>query len=117
VSQSTTAGGGALTPTSEPRYDVVWPLGRSATVNVPLNPRLPVPDGKKIGFVWDYVFRGDEMFELIAAELKHRFPTLEFIAYPQFGNIHGSDEREVIARLPDRLREEGVDAVIIGVGA
>ena len=33
-----------------------------------------------------------------------------------FGNTHGSDEREVLEALPDKLRELGVDAVISGMG-
>ena len=34
-----------------------------------------------------------------------------------FGNIHGADEREVMARVPDTLRELGVDVVVAAVGS
>jgi hypothetical protein len=101
---------------NEPGYEVVWPLGRSTSGAVQLNTRLPNPDGKRIGFIWDYVSRGDDMYAIIAAELRQRYPRLEFVDHTYFGNIHGHDEREVFAALPDRLRAARVDAVIVGVG-
>lgn len=78
--------------------------------------RLESLDGKRIGFVWDYVFRGDEMFPLIQRELQRRYPSASFVSYEEFGNIHGKDSDPVIDALPTRLREEGVDAVVVGVG-
>lgn len=102
---------------SEPSYAVVWPLARSTNPVVTLNERLPDPESKRIGFVWDHVFRGDEMYAIIEAELAERYPTMTFAPYTAFGNIHGEDEPQVFAALPDRLRAEEVDAVIVGVGA
>lgn len=102
---------------SEPEFAVVWPSARSTFPRVALNTRLPDPEGKRIGFIWDHVFRGDEIYELVEAELAKRYPTMTFVPYPEFGNIHGEDEPQVFAALPDRLREEEVDAVIVGVGA
>jgi hypothetical protein len=102
---------------SEGAFSVVWPLGRSTREEVALNARLSEPDGKRIGFVWDYVFRGDEIFELLEAELRQHFPSMSFVPYADFGNILGETEREVIAALPERLRATDVDAVVVGVGA
>ena len=79
--------------------------------------RLEALGAKRIGFVWDYVFRGDEMFEVLEEELSKRFPGSVFVPYETFGNMHGHDEREVLAALPDILRREELDAVIAGVGA
>jgi hypothetical protein len=101
---------------TEPTYDVVWPLG---PLNVDrLRPRrLPDPSGKTIAFLWDYVFRGDQMFEVIKQELQRQYTDIRFVDYDVFGSVHGHDERDVLARLPEGLRRTGADAVIVGVGS
>jgi hypothetical protein len=38
------------------------------------------------------------------------------VSYKEFGNTHGGDEREVVASLPRRFKELGVDAVVSGHG-
>jgi hypothetical protein len=98
-------------------FEVVWPLAASTEQGVTLSRRLGVEGSKRIGFVWDYVFRGDEMFAVLEAGLAERFPGSTFVPYEAFGNIHGHDERAVIRALPERLRAERVDAVVVGVGA
>jgi len=40
----------------------------------------------------------------------------KFVEYPTFGNTHGPQEAEIIATLPEKLRQYGCDAVISGVG-
>lgn len=100
----------------EPVYEVVWPLGR-LTKEVLGGHRLPDPTGKKIGFVWDYVFRGDRMWDVIKEDLAERYDGLSFVDWEVFGNTHGHDEAQVVAALPELLREMEVDAVIAGVGA
>jgi hypothetical protein len=73
-------------------------------------------NGKRIAFVWDYVFRGDEMFPLIEAEIARRFPEATFVRHTEFGNIHGKDSDPIIDGLPQALRDKGVDAMVVGVG-
>ena len=102
---------------NEFRYDAVWPLARSTEKGVAMNVRFGDAKARRIGFIWDYVFRGDHMFPLIQAGLAEKFPGSEFVPYTAFGNAHGHDEREMLAALPQRLREEKVDAVVVGVGA
>jgi hypothetical protein len=99
------------------KYDVLWPLGRSTEKAVAMNRRFEGRGAKRIGFIWDYVFRGDHMFPLIQAGLAEKYPGSEFVPYTAFGNAHGHDEREMLAALPGRLRAEKVDAVVVGVGA
>lgn len=101
---------------SEPRYDVVWPKSPLGVQSSPLAPRLDDLNGARIGFLWDYVFRGDELFPLLRQELEARYPTCEIVDYTVFGNTHGADEKEMIASLPEVLRSERVDAVVSGVG-
>ena len=53
---------------SEGRYEVVWPLARSTGKALKMIARLREGKAKRIGFLWDYVFRGDEMFPLLLRE-------------------------------------------------
>ncbi|MEZ5815465.1 MAG: hypothetical protein R3D44_00085 [Hyphomicrobiaceae bacterium] len=97
-------------------YAVVWP--RSArTIDVkPLAPRLPSLEGKTVAFLWDYLFRGDEIWPVLSAELGRRFPGMRFIGWEEFGSTHGDEEHQVLAELPGKLRTLGIDAVVSGMG-
>ena len=100
----------------EPRYEVVSPVGPSASERV--QPSLPLDDlrGKTIGELWDYVFKGDEMFRILRRALAERYPGVRFVPFETFGNLHGKDEEALVAALPARLRQSGCDAVISAVG-
>ncbi len=100
----------------EPTYDVVWPRSPRGVQHRRRAPRLDTLTGKRVAFLWDYLFRGDELFPVLAQQLEARFPGIEIVDYVEFGNLHGSDEKERVARLPDDLRSRGVDAVVSGMG-
>ncbi|MFH1486527.1 MAG: hypothetical protein ABIH46_10680 [Chloroflexota bacterium] len=102
---------------SEPVYEVVWPLGKSAC-DV-LQPASPVPDlrGKTVCELWDWLFNGDRVFQLLRQALSAGYPGIRFVDYTVFGDIHGRNEREVVNYLPKMLREHGCDVVITGMGA
>ena len=98
------------------RQSVYWPRSpRQAGVR-PLSPRLDTLDGKTIAFVWDYMFRGDEIFRLLEEGIRSRYPGARFASWREFGNTHGSEEHAVLSALPGRLEELGVDAAISGMG-
>lgn len=78
--------------------------------------RIDTLEGKRVAFLWDYLFRGDELFPVLAGQLEARFPGVEIIDYSEFGNLHGADEKVRVGRLPDDLRSRGVDAVVSGMG-
>lgn len=73
--------------------------------------------GKTIGFISDYAFRAEEMFALIENELSKRHRSMRFVPSSMFGDVHGHDERAVIAAMPGRIRSQEVDGVVVGVGA
>ena len=101
---------------SDGYYEALWPRSpRQAKVKA-LAPRLSTLEDKTVAQLWDHVFRGDEVFEFLEAGLKARFPGVRFISWREFGNTHGSEEREVVAALPERLKALGADAVISGMG-
>jgi len=73
-------------------------------------------DGKTVAFLWDYIFRGDEIFPILQRELSARYKDMRFVNYDEFGSTHGEDEHRILAELPARLKSLGVDAVISGMG-
>ncbi len=101
---------------SASNYEVVWPRGKQRKERANPASRLPDLSDKTVAVVWNYVFRGEEIFPLLEAEMVRRFPGIEFVKPDQFGNTHGSEERQVLADLPAKLKEFGVDAVISGNG-
>jgi hypothetical protein len=103
--------------TSEPVYDVVWPLAPSAAPAGSLAPRAADLSGKTVGELWDYLFKGEEIFPLIRRALEARYPGIRFVEFERFGSTHGRDEAELARTLPGQLRTHGCDAVISAVGA
>jgi len=100
-----------------PVFDVVWPLGRVASKEVPLAPALPDLNGKTVCELWDWLFRGDQMYPLINEELRRRFPDIRIVGHEIMGNMHGTHGRAYVANLAELLRQHGADAVIAAVGA
>lgn len=103
-------------PNSEPILEAVWPSAPRGVQARRQAPRLSTLDGKRVAFLWDYVFRGDELFPVLGKELQQRFPAVEIIDYTEFGNLHGADEKAKVAALPERLKARHVDAVVSGMG-
>jgi hypothetical protein len=101
---------------NEASYAVYWPRGERTLDVQPVAPRLDSLPGKTIAILWDYLFRGDEIFAILKKELEARFPGMNFIGHDEFGSTHGEDERKVLAALPEKLKSLKVDAVISGMG-
>ncbi len=97
-------------------YDVVWPRSARQVKGKVLAPRLDTLQGKTVAQLWDFLFRGDQVFAALEESLSARFPDVRFVSWREFGNTHGGDERAIVAGLPVRLRELKVDAVISGMG-
>ncbi|MEM7252066.1 MAG: hypothetical protein AAF493_11620 [Pseudomonadota bacterium] len=97
-------------------HPVVWPRSEKTVDITPLAPRLDTLEGKTVCELWDYLFRGDEIFPWLEDELRSRYPGVKFVRYDEFGSTQGEDEAEVLANLPKRLKELGADAVISGMG-
>lgn len=97
-------------------YEVVWPRGRRAVETARFAQRLDTIEGKTVGELWDWFFRGDKIFPVIEKELAKRYPGVKFVGYEVFGSTHGGEEQKVLAALPDKLRQNNCDAVISGVG-
>ena len=102
---------------NEPVYDVVWPLAPSAAPAAALAARVPDLRGATVGELWDYLFKGEQIFPQIRRALEQRYPGIRFVDFATFGSIHGRDEKELAATLPVQLRQHGCDAVISAVGA
>jgi hypothetical protein len=103
--------------TSEPKYDVLWPLSRKAVKRTAAATRLPDLNDKTVAELWDVIFRGETIYPLVRDYIKKRFPRVKFIPYTEFGNFHGAREHEVSATIPDKLKAFKADAAIVGIGA
>jgi hypothetical protein len=101
---------------SDGYYEAYWPRSPRQSRIKPLARRPESLAGKKIAFLWDFLFRGDAVFKLLQQELEKRYPGVTFVDWSEFGNTHGTDERAVVAGLPQRFKELGVDAAISGMG-
>ena len=102
--------------THDGHYSVVWPRSEMTAGVKPLAERLDDLNGKTVCELWDYLFRGDEIFPWIEEALAARFPGMEFIRYDEFGSTHGDQEHGIIEGLPRKLQDLEVDAVISGMG-
>ena len=98
------------------RYEVVWPRSERQMQVRPLARRMNTLNGKTIAQLWDYLFRGDEIFAMLEEDLRERYPDVRFVSWKEFGSTHGQDERAILRSFRERFREMKVDAVISGMG-
>ena len=96
-------------------YEAHWPRSPRQQLTRELAPRLDDLEGKTVAQLWDQLFKGDVVFELLEEGLKKRYPGIKFVSWRDFGSTHGGEEREVLAALPQRLKDLGVDAVVSGM--
>jgi hypothetical protein len=94
----------------------LWPRGRKTIGAGSLAKRLDTLEGKTICELSTRAFHSDDIFPLIEKEFTKRYPGIKFVSYEAFGRIDGSEEKKVIANLPDALKEYKCDAVITGNG-
>jgi hypothetical protein len=96
-------------------YEALWPRAPKQMQQRKLAPRLPSLEGKTIAFLWDYLFRGDQIFEVIEEGLRKKYPEIRFISWKEFGSTHGGEEKAALAELPKRFKALNVDAVVSGM--
>ena len=93
-------------------YEVVWPCGERKQALRPLSKRLNTLNGKTIAQLWDYLFAGDEVFAALEGKLRAQYPEVKFVGWREFGSTHAVNEKELLASLPRRFKELGVNAAI-----
>jgi hypothetical protein len=98
--------------TTDGLYEVVWPSGERKQALQPLAKRLDTLNGKTIAQLWDFLFAGDEVFSQLELELRAKYPDVKFVSWREFGSTHAVNEKELLASLPQRFKELGVDAAI-----
>src|SRR5262249_46508321 len=96
-------------------YEAYWPRGPRQQKTRALAPRLDTLEGKTVAQLWDQLFKGDVVFEMLEEGLKARFPGVKFVSGRELGSAQGGEEREVLAALPEKFKALGVDAVISGM--
>lgn len=106
-----------MSTTTEPVYEVLWPLARKAKGAESTARGLGDLSGKTIAELWDFIFRGEVIYPMIRELLQARYPGIKFVPWTEFGNTHGPKQREIVAGLADKLKALKVDGVISGIGA
>jgi hypothetical protein len=101
----------------EAKFQVLAPVGDHFTEEFQQADPIPALAGMRIAFLWDMLFSGDFVFDQIAEELSGTYDDITFVGYKTFGDIHGGDEHQVLANLPELFREHRIDAAVVGVGA
>ena len=101
--------------TNDGYYEAYWPRGPRQQRTRSLAPRLETLEGKTVAQLWDYLFKGDEVFALLEEGLKKKYPGVKFVSWREFGSTHGGNEHAALAALPQKLRDMGVDAVMSGM--
>ena len=96
-------------------YEAYWPRSPRQQLARELAPRLETLEGKTVAQLWDELFKGDIVFELLEEGLRRRYPNIRFVSWREFGSTHGGNERAALAALPQKLRDMGVDAVMSGM--
>lgn len=66
-------------------FEVFWPRTPHQIKTKPLAPRLPTLEGRTIAQLWDFVFHGDRIFELLEEGLRERYPNVRFVSWREFG--------------------------------
>ena len=99
----------------EAGYEVLWPRGKKTHSATNLARRLENLQGKRVGELWNWSFRGDQMFPTIEQELTKRYPGIKFVGYEELGSI-GMGNAETLGIVADKLKQNQYDAVICGVG-
>jgi hypothetical protein len=104
---------------TEPHYEALWPLGPREAADVTAHDRPAELAGARVAYLWDELFRGPEMFEVITEVARERHGDVAFVGWEEFGNFHASAAREraVLEALPELLRSHRVDLVVAAVGA
>lgn len=101
-------------------YEALWPLAPREAGDVPEHERAGSLAGLRVAYLWDELFRGPEMFEVITETARERYgEDVTFVSWEEFGNFHASaaEEKRVHGRLPELLRAHRVDLVVSAVGA
>ncbi len=104
-----------MTTPNDGYYEVLWPRAPRQMQQRALAPRLDSLAGKPIAQLWDQLFKGDLVFDLLEQAIRARLPEVRFVSWREFGSTHGGEEKEALAALPERFKALGVDAVISGM--
>src|ERR1700758_622396 len=99
----------AKTASADGLYDVVWPCGERKQKMRPLAKRLDTLNGKTVAQLWDFLFAGDEVFTALEEKLAEQYPDVKWVSWREFGSTHAVNEKELLASLPQRFKNLGVD--------
>ena len=98
---------------AEEVFEVLWPSAPWPRDEVRRSDRVDL-NGKTVAVLQNLQYA--QWFPLVRDELQRRYADMRIIEPKFFGYTSGAGEGDTMARLPELLRSEKVDAVISGVG-
>ncbi len=103
------------------RFEVISPAGVQLIEEKTASPRLPDLAGRTVGEIWNGVFRGDETFPVIRAELQRRHAGIRIVPFTEFPFFPGDDrphaQQAAAQQIAALAKAKGCDAIISGNGA
>jgi ABC-type amino acid transport substrate-binding protein len=110
----------ASTPSAEPVYDAVSPIGESTVKMTAMASRTETLAGKTICMVWNSAFKSDVTLPVIGEALKKQYPGVKIVPYTDMPNAFlpeppGTPRKQSEA-LQALYKEKGCNAVISGNG-
>jgi len=94
------------------QLEVLNPIG-SVEMRKRTAPRLANLHGKRVGMLWNGVFRGAETFPFLQHLLTEQFPDSQFISYEEFPCLETTN----LESISQAVKQKGCDAAILGNGA
>ncbi|MBI2859510.1 MAG: hypothetical protein HYX90_10565 [Chloroflexi bacterium] len=98
------------------KFEVVWPLAKSAQKPQGLAPRLDTLNGKTLCGIWNGVFYFEKTWPMVKEALARKYPGVKFVDWEKMGLFYGPHETPNLEALPEKLKQYKCDAVISGRG-
>ena len=71
--------------------------------------------GGRIGFLWENIFRGNEIFPILKMKISEPFDKVEFVGYENFGSTFGHGSCITLTNIPNYLNKK-INAILPGIG-
>ena len=72
--------------------------------------------GDRIGFLWEKIFRGNEIFPILEIKISERFDKVELVGYENFGSTVGHYSFITLTNISNYLKKIQINAILPGIG-
>ena len=72
--------------------------------------------GDRIGFLWEKIFRGNEIFPILEIKISERFDKVELVGYENFGSTVGHYSFITLTNIRNYMNKLKINEIISGIG-